>query len=129
MNYVNGLAPIVTVYGPGNLHHMTYGSSVSANAAVVGMISTPNEGTTNFLLGFSYNYPSYAFYWDGKGPAFWRISGNSTFREPVGSSWTNATGVPWGDEVILGLNVAAQASAAGNVRGAVPVFFSAEEFD
>jgi hypothetical protein len=128
MTYINGLAPIVTVSGPGNLHHLTYASVVGGTGAV-GMISTPNEGTTNFLLGFSYNYEGFAFYWDGKGPAFWRISGNSTFREPVGSSWANATGVPWGDEVILGLNVATQASAAGNVGGAVPVFFSAEEFD
>ncbi|KAJ7738924.1 hypothetical protein B0H16DRAFT_1325145 [Mycena metata] len=128
MNYVNGLAPIVTVYGPGNLHHLTYGSTVGGNGGV-GMVSTTNEGTTNFLLGFSFNYVDYAFYWDGKGPAFWRISGNSTLREPVGSSWANATGIPLGNEVILGLNVVAQAAAAGNVGGVVPVFFSAEEFD
>jgi hypothetical protein len=55
MNYLNGLAPIVTVYGPGNLHHLTYASVVGGTGAV-GMVSTTNEGTTNFLLGFSYNY-------------------------------------------------------------------------
>ncbi|KAF8195247.1 hypothetical protein K438DRAFT_1827143 [Mycena galopus ATCC 62051] len=32
----------------------------------------------------------------------------STLREPVGTSWANATSVPWGsDEVILNADVAA----------------------
>ncbi|KAJ7615840.1 hypothetical protein FB45DRAFT_873155 [Roridomyces roridus] len=113
MNYVNGLAPIVTVTGPGNLHHLTYESAVGGNGAV-GRIPTANEGTTNFLLGFSYNYRGFAFYWDGQGPAFWRISGNSSTIEPVGTSWENATGIPVGSGFQLGINVASQAAAAGN---------------
>ncbi|KAJ7615859.1 hypothetical protein FB45DRAFT_1064069 [Roridomyces roridus] len=128
VNYVNGLAPIVTVTGPGSLHHLTYESTVGGNGGV-GMITTANEGTTNFLLGFSFNYVGYAFYWDGQGPAFWRISGNSSFIEPVGTSWEDATGIPWGgNEIQLGINVASQAAAAGETGGEVPVFFSADYF-
>ncbi|KAJ6484255.1 hypothetical protein C8R45DRAFT_829899 [Mycena sanguinolenta] len=122
MSYSDGLAPIVTVHGPGNLHHLSYNSN-GGLPNVVGMIPT-NAGVgniTNFLLGFSYTYEDFAFYWDGAGPAFWRVSG-SPFAEPVGTSWTDATGVPWSNEVILGLNVETQASTAGNVGVQVIVY-------
>jgi hypothetical protein len=101
MTYTNGIAPIVTVYGPGNLHHLSYASN-GAIPNVVGKITTTAaaENRTNFLLGFSYTFTGYAFYWDGAGPAFWRVAG-SPFKEPVGTSWTDATGVPWGNEVVL----------------------------
>ncbi|KAJ7615837.1 hypothetical protein FB45DRAFT_1106531 [Roridomyces roridus] len=130
VNYLNGLAPIVTVTGPGNLHHLTYDSVPSLNGpGAVGMINTTHNGTTNFLLGFSYNYRGYAFYWDGQAPAFWRVSGNSPFIEPVGTSWENATGVPWGSsEIELGINVATQAASATKAGGEIPVFFSADYF-
>jgi hypothetical protein len=118
MSYIDGIAPIVTVYGPGSLHHLTYASN-AALPNVVGAVPTTSTGTTNFVLGFSYAYIGLAFYWDGAGDAFWRL-GNSTFREPVGTSWTNATGVPLGTEILLGINVAAQAAKA--VAGPVEVF-------
>jgi hypothetical protein len=125
MTYTNGLAPIVTVYGPGNLHHLTYGSTAGLHSGV-GMIPTANTGETNFILGFSFDFAGYAFYWEGAGPAFWRITGNSTVREPVGTSWTNATGLPWGNEIILGLNVAAQ---AGNTGEMVTVYIIPNDLD
>jgi hypothetical protein len=90
MTYTNGIAPIVTVYGPGSLHHLAYASN-AALGNVMGAVPTTSTGTTNFALGFSYTYTGYAFYWDGAGDAFWRL-GNSTLREPVGTSWANATG-------------------------------------
>ncbi|KAJ7501947.1 hypothetical protein B0H11DRAFT_690862 [Mycena galericulata] len=122
MSYTKGIAPIVTVCGPGNLHHLTY-SSVEGIENVVGAMPTTNEGTTNFLLGFAYTWRGYAFYWDGAGEASWRME-NSTVVEPVGTSWTDATGVPWGtNEIVLGLNVEAEVSTAGNVKDEVPVFF------
>ncbi|KAJ7114933.1 hypothetical protein C8R44DRAFT_676034 [Mycena epipterygia] len=127
MTYTNGLAPIVTVYGPGNLHHLSYASN-GGIPNVVGIISTKSEGTTNFLLGFTYTYTGYAFYWDGAGPAFWRVA-NSTFQEPVGTSWTDATGVPWGNEVILGLNVQAQVATAENRDNEVIVYFIPNDLD
>ncbi|KAJ7209587.1 hypothetical protein GGX14DRAFT_566090 [Mycena pura] len=127
MIYRNGIAPIVTVCGPGNLHHLTYISETNGGTAV-GMIPTASEGTTNFLLGFSQNYAGYAFYWDGAGAAFWRAA-NSTFREPVGTSWGNATSVPWAGPVVLGANVEAQAAAAGNVGEDVTVFFIPDDLD
>ncbi|KAJ7898351.1 hypothetical protein B0H13DRAFT_1884309 [Mycena leptocephala] len=110
MTYTGGIAPIVTVYGPGSLHHLAYASN-SALGNVMGAVATTSTSTTNFALGFSYTYTGYAFYWDGPGDAFWRL-GNSTLREPVGTSWANATGVPWGTEILLGVNVEAQAAKA-----------------
>ncbi|KAJ7890373.1 hypothetical protein B0H13DRAFT_2341002 [Mycena leptocephala] len=59
MTYTKGLTPVVTVYGPGNLHHLSYASSISPNA--FGMLSTTREEETNFLLGFSFSYNGYAF--------------------------------------------------------------------
>ncbi|KAJ7605164.1 hypothetical protein FB45DRAFT_953922 [Roridomyces roridus] len=94
------------------------------------MISTAKDGETDFLLGFSYNYRDYAFYWDGEGPAFWRRSGEDTAFNQVGNSWANATGLPWGSsEVILGLNVATQAAAASNGAGEVTVYYSPAYFN
>ncbi|KAJ7864646.1 hypothetical protein B0H13DRAFT_1637615 [Mycena leptocephala] len=113
MVYTHGIAPIVTVCGPGNLHHLTYISETNGGIAV-GMMPTTSEGTTNFLLSFSQNYAGYAFYWGGAGPAFWR-AGDSTFTEPVGTSWANATSVPWVGSVVLGANVEAEVAAAGDV--------------
>ncbi|KAJ7429318.1 hypothetical protein B0H11DRAFT_2146446 [Mycena galericulata] len=107
MSYTNGIAPIVTVYGPGNLHHLTYTSAAGLGNAV-GLMPTTSTGTTNFLLGFSFDWRDYAFYWDGAGKAFWRMA-NSTAVEPVGTSWADATGVA--------------VSTAGNVGADVPVFF------
>ncbi|KAJ6580752.1 hypothetical protein B0H19DRAFT_1251052 [Mycena capillaripes] len=127
MIYKGGIAPIVTVCGPGNLHHLTYQSATNGGTAV-GMIPTTNEGITNFLLSFSQNYRAYAFYWDGEGPAFWR-AGNSTVREAVGTSWANATSVPINEPFVEGVNVEAQAAAAGNVGQTVTVFFIPHDLD
>ncbi|KAJ7176888.1 hypothetical protein C8R46DRAFT_46012 [Mycena filopes] len=124
MTYTNGIAPIVTVYGPGSLHHLSYASNAGI-PNVVGKIPTTaknDTAVTNFLLGFSYTWTGYAFYWDGPGQAFWRVAG-SPFVEPVGTSWTTATGVPWGNEVVLGLNVQAQVATAENRDNEVTVFF------
>ncbi|KAJ7737065.1 hypothetical protein B0H16DRAFT_1695163 [Mycena metata] len=125
MTYTSGLAPIVTVTGPGNLHHLSYASN-GGIPNVVGkiptMATTGAYNTTNFLLGFSYTYTGYAFYWDGTGPAFWRVE-DSPFTEPVGTSWASATGVPYGSEIVLGLNVEAQVASAENRDNEVTVFF------
>jgi hypothetical protein len=130
MTYTNGIAPIVTVYGPGNLHHLSYASNGGIPNVVgkIPTIATSSENATNFLLGFSYTFTGYAFYWDGAGPAFWRV-GNSPFREPVGTSWTAATSVPWGNEVILGANVQAQAATAVNRDNEVTAFFIPNDLD
>ncbi|KAJ7476676.1 hypothetical protein FB451DRAFT_1243747 [Mycena latifolia] len=127
MTYTNGIAPIVTVYGPGNLHHLSYASN-GRIPNVVGVIPTTSEGTSNLLLGFSYTFTGFAFYWDGTGPAFWRM-GNSTFREPVGTSWTDATSVPWGNEIVLGANVQAQVATAVNRDHEVTAFFIPDDLD
>ncbi|KAJ7615990.1 hypothetical protein FB45DRAFT_935076 [Roridomyces roridus] len=113
MDYVNGVAPIVTTFGPGTLHHLTYGITFSNMQAVTGSLSTSDEGATHWVLGFSYYFSGFAFYWDGPGEAFFRL-GNSTATEAVGNSWTNATGVPSNGEIILGLNVASTAATAAN---------------
>ncbi|KAJ7500901.1 hypothetical protein B0H11DRAFT_769730 [Mycena galericulata] len=112
-NYWNGIAPILTAYGPGNVHHLSYASPSLSN--VVGQLPTPTTAcnTTNFLLGFVYDYTGYSFYWDGEGPAFWRMADSSS-NEPVGTSWANATSVPWGTGVTLGADVRAQVSTAVN---------------
>ncbi|KAJ7476679.1 hypothetical protein FB451DRAFT_979743, partial [Mycena latifolia] len=119
MTYTNGIAPIVTVYGPGNLHHLSYASN-GGIPNVVGIIPTASEGTSNFLLGFSYTFTGYAFYWDGTG----MLSVNLSFMlEPVGTSWTDATSVPWGNEIVLGANVQAQVATAVNRDHEVTAFF------
>ncbi|KAJ7983241.1 hypothetical protein DFH06DRAFT_1172747 [Mycena polygramma] len=73
-NYWNGLAPIVTAYGPGNLHHLAYASDLgAAGPNTAGKLPAPantTEDKTHFVVGFSYGYTGYAFYWDGEGPAF-----------------------------------------------------------
>ncbi|KAJ7234066.1 hypothetical protein C8J57DRAFT_1071743 [Mycena rebaudengoi] len=127
MIYRQGIAPIVTGCGPGTLHHLTY-MPASNGGSAVGILPTANEGTTNFLLGFSFNYAGYAFYWDGAGPAFWR-AGNSTVKEPVGTSWANATSIPFNKPFVLGVNVQANVAAAGNVGETVTVFFIPEDLD
>ncbi|KAK6980745.1 hypothetical protein R3P38DRAFT_2808984 [Favolaschia claudopus] len=71
------------------------------------------NAVTNFLLGFAYSFTGYAFYWDGAGPAFWRVAG-SQFVEPVRTSWSAATGVPWGNQIDLGLNVESEVATAAN---------------
>ncbi|KAJ7615989.1 hypothetical protein FB45DRAFT_841639 [Roridomyces roridus] len=113
MDYCDGLAPIVTTFGPGNLHHLAYSGGISGMQAVTGFLSTSTEGASYFLLGYSYYYAGFAFYWDGAGEAFFRL-GNSTAPQAVGNSWTNATGVPENGEIILGLNVASTAASAAN---------------
>jgi hypothetical protein len=129
MTYTNGLAPIVTVYGPGNLHHLSYNSN-NALPNAVGTITTNAvaDNKTHFLLGFSYTFTGYAFYWDGAGPAFWRVAG-SPFTEPVGTSWADATGVPWGTEVVLGENVQAQVATAVNRDNQVIAFIIPDDLD
>ncbi|KAF7371347.1 hypothetical protein MSAN_00770800 [Mycena sanguinolenta] len=132
MTYTNGIAPIVTVYGPGNLHHLSYASN-GGIPNVVGIMPTPASVTsennvTNFLLGFSYTYTGYSFYWDGKGPAFWRNAG-SIFTEPVGTSWSAATSALWGNEVILGADVTAQVATAENRDNEVIVFIIPDDLD
>jgi hypothetical protein len=131
MTYTNGIAPIVTVYGPGNLHHLSYASN-GGIPNVVGKMPVPttatSENKTNFLLGFSYTFTGYSFYWDGAGPAFWRVAGSS-FTEPVGTSWTDATSVLWGSEVILGANVAAQVTSAVNRDNEVIAFIIPDNLD
>ncbi|KAJ7643561.1 hypothetical protein FB45DRAFT_278011 [Roridomyces roridus] len=122
MDYVGGVAPIVTTFGPGNLHHIAYDPNTAGFRSVIGFIPTTNELATNFVLGFSYGFNSYAFYWDGAGDAFWRL-GNSSLVEPVGNSWANATGVPFNGEVILGVNVESQvASSVNNGDGRIVVY-------
>ncbi|KAJ7643551.1 hypothetical protein FB45DRAFT_861173 [Roridomyces roridus] len=90
MDYIGGVAPIVTTFGPGNLHHLAYGPLASTTGLpdIAGFVPTSNEGTSHFLLGFSYAYAG------------------------VGNSWTNATGVPANGQIVLGLNVASTAAAA-----------------
>ncbi|KAJ7101808.1 hypothetical protein C8R44DRAFT_641388, partial [Mycena epipterygia] len=94
---------------------------------VIGMIPTTSEGSTN-LLGWSQNYGGYAFYWDGAGPAFWR-AGDSTVRQPVGTSWTNATSVPFGLPVVQGANVEAQVAVAANGGEVITVFYIPADLD
>ncbi|KAJ6477750.1 hypothetical protein C8R45DRAFT_1076915 [Mycena sanguinolenta] len=127
MSYGNGIAPIVTVCGPGNLHHLTYQSATNGGPAV-GMIPVATNGTTSLLLGFSQNYAGYAFYWDGAVPAFWR-EGNSTVREPVGTSWANATSIPFTAPVAQGVNVEAQVAVTENIGGRITVFFIPDDLD
>ncbi|KAJ7608223.1 hypothetical protein FB45DRAFT_389511 [Roridomyces roridus] len=113
VNYVGGVAPIVTTFGPGNLHHLAYAAGLSGLIPVTGFVPTSNEGASRFLMGFAYEYTGFAFYWDGAGPASFRL-GSSTQTNAVGNSWTNATGVPSDGEIILGLNIASTAAAAQN---------------
>ncbi|KAJ7747122.1 hypothetical protein DFH07DRAFT_962592 [Mycena maculata] len=128
LNFINGVAPIVTVSGPGNLHHLSY-ASVTGLQNTVGIMPTTNQGTTNFLLGFSYTFTEYAFYWDGAGEAFWRLE-NSSFVEPVGASWADATGVTWGNnEIILGVNVEDEVTDAVNRDNEVIVYFIPNNLD
>ncbi|KAJ7767721.1 hypothetical protein B0H16DRAFT_1686673 [Mycena metata] len=126
--YTQGRAPIVTVYGVGNLHHLTYDSHTNGGT-VFGMLPTTSESTTNFLLGFSQNYGGYAFYWDGEGEAFWRVGLNSTERLPVGTSWQDATSVWFGESPILGVNVEADVAAAGNGGEGITVYYVPNDLD
>ncbi|KAJ7612666.1 hypothetical protein FB45DRAFT_939511 [Roridomyces roridus] len=68
-DYLNGVAPIVTTFGPGNLHHLAYAPQISSMININGVVPTSNQGATNFVLGFSYYYEGFAFYWDGAGEA------------------------------------------------------------
>ncbi|KAF7326764.1 hypothetical protein MVEN_02595400 [Mycena venus] len=116
MTYTNAMAPILTVYGPGNLHHIAYASNQGIENLVANLpITAGIDNRTDIILGFSYSYNGFAFYWDGAGTAFWRIAASSPFTEPVGTSWANATSIPWGTEVVLGADVRAEVSAAGNL--------------
>ncbi|KAJ7722696.1 hypothetical protein B0H16DRAFT_1334592 [Mycena metata] len=126
--YGQGLAPIVTVYGAGNLHHPTY-QSATIGGTVFGTIPATSEGTTNFLLGWSLNYRSYAFYWDGVGEAFWRVGLNSTERLPVGTSWQDATSVWFGESAILGVNVEADVATSGNAGEGITVYYMPKDLD
>ncbi|KAK6980693.1 hypothetical protein R3P38DRAFT_3117674 [Favolaschia claudopus] len=132
MTYINGIAPIVTVRGPGNLHHLSYNSN-GGIVNCVGIMPAPvaaneNNTVTNFLLGFAYSFTGYAFYWDGAGPAFWRIAG-SPFTEPVGTSWSAATGVPWGSQIDLGINVESEVATAANEDNEVIVYIIPGDLD
>ncbi|KAJ7661333.1 hypothetical protein DFH06DRAFT_1399162 [Mycena polygramma] len=109
-NYWNGLAPIETYTTSPTL------PTSPGQPNTVGKLLAPantTEDKSHFVVGSSYGYTGYAFYWDGAGPAFWHVGG-STLAEPVGTSWTDATSVPWGTEVISGANVQAQAQTAVN---------------
>ncbi|KAK6978092.1 hypothetical protein R3P38DRAFT_2720330 [Favolaschia claudopus] len=132
MPYTNGIAPIVTVRGAGNLHHLSYGSD-GGIVNCVGIMPAPvaandTNTVTNFLLGFAYSFEGFAFYWDGAGSAFWRIAG-SPFTEPVGTSWSAATGVPWGSQIILGLNVQSEVAKAANEDNEVIVYIIPKDLD
>ncbi|KAJ7642031.1 hypothetical protein FB45DRAFT_901636 [Roridomyces roridus] len=115
-DYVGGVAPVVTTYGPGNLHHLTYAATATGIAAVQGFVPTTNENASYFLCGFSYYYSGFAFYWDGPGEAFFRL-GESTTTQAVGNSWSNATGAPAAGGIQLRLNVASIAASAQNHGG------------
>ncbi|KAJ7606926.1 hypothetical protein FB45DRAFT_1068183 [Roridomyces roridus] len=82
-DYLNGVAPIITTFGPGNLHHLAYAPQISSMININGVVPISNQGATNFVLGFSYYYEGFAFYWDGAGEASFRL-GNSTETLAVG---------------------------------------------
>lgn len=121
LSYENGIAPIVTACGSGNLHHLSYNSN-NGQPNYVGKQPVPTG--TDVVLGFSLAFLGYGFYWDGTCPAFWHMAGSDEIL-PVGTSWTNATLVPWGStEIVLGGNVQAQANSAVVHDNIITVYFT-----
>lgn len=99
----------VTTMGPGKLTLLTYGGS-SANH--IGAKSTNNSSKTRWMIGFSHNYTRFAFIWEGKGEAVYRV-GSSLVTTPVGTSWTAASLMDWGTGKIT------RADVSSNILGAI----------
>ncbi|KAJ7615988.1 hypothetical protein FB45DRAFT_1008191 [Roridomyces roridus] len=132
MDYVGGVAPIRGSqsrrfsrdyghdYGPWIMSFCAYLAEENPDGTTAWppLQDLSPEGTSHWVLGFSYYYEDFVFYWDGAGEAFFRL-GDSTATLAVGNSWNNATGVPANGEIILGLNVASTAAGASN-RGDGP---------
>ena len=94
---------LVTTEGPGKLYLYSYGGSGSF-IGVYGFVETTRPGVSHFIISHSYNLIKYAFIWDGKGKAEFRI-GQQPEKKPVGRNWNEASWLQWGDTEIWPLEV------------------------
>ena len=99
----------VHAWGKGKLHLLSYGGLSGSFPPHVGSKSTPNDvGPTQFIVGFSHGYMSFAIYWEGEGDAYLRIGTEPTLIT-IGKSWETATLAPYEGSAL----------STGNVRNIV----------
>jgi len=114
---------IVTTSGTGNLHLLTYNdpSAPIGLQSYKGSKATTNAGKTHWLISFSYNYNYFAFIWDGKGEAVYRV-GTGLLTNSVGTDWTKASTVTLGNPGVGQADVSNQAKTATVRDATTPVW-------
>ena len=128
--FSHGEGILVTTDGPGKLHLYTYGAS---NPKLVylpgqfGFVETTRNGVSHFIISHSYYFTKYAFYWDGKGPAEFRI-GQRPEKKHVGKDWNHSSWLKLGDKDIWPLEVSPNYfQGAVNKRNQITCFLLPED--
>jgi hypothetical protein len=103
---------LILTEGPGKLNLLSYGSNAGIRNHV-GAKTTSKTGETRWVIGHSYTFTRFAFYWDGAGQAYARI-GNSYATTPVGKSWKAASQANWGATSLITADVTAEVATAVN---------------
>ncbi|KIJ53145.1 hypothetical protein M422DRAFT_85738, partial [Sphaerobolus stellatus SS14] len=113
-----GRGILVTTHGPGQLHIYTYFAQKPGGPLIpgghLGFLQAHSEGISRFIIGKSYNYTHFAFYWHGKGHAEYSV-GDLPQKHRVGRNWATSSFWHTGYWYILPLEVT-QAYFAGAVN-------------
>ncbi|KIJ53139.1 hypothetical protein M422DRAFT_155324 [Sphaerobolus stellatus SS14] len=92
LNHGRGI--LVTTHGPGQLHIYTYFAMPPGRPLIhggpVGFLQTQSQGISRFIIGKSYDYTHFAFFWNGKGHAEYSV-GDLPQKHPVGRSWATSS--------------------------------------
>ncbi|KIJ53189.1 hypothetical protein M422DRAFT_42948 [Sphaerobolus stellatus SS14] len=102
--YNDGEAVFVITRGQGKLHHFSYEPTRHEIHPHVGYLEITNEGTTRIVVGHSYLYHQFAFYWEGQQDASYCI-GDTSEVHPVGNSWSDACGIALNDTAVSKIDV------------------------
>ena len=86
----NGRGIMVTTHGPGKLHLYTYISTKPGVGGHYGFLETHSPGISRFVIGKSYDYTHFAFFWDGKGNAQYSV-GDLPQKHVVGHNWATSS--------------------------------------
>lgn len=91
--FKDGRGILVTTHGPGKLHLYTYFPDASAKNIATGYqgaLETHNHGVTRFMIGKSYTFTHFGFYWEGHGQAEYSV-GPLPEKHKVGRSWSDSS--------------------------------------
>ncbi|KIJ53140.1 hypothetical protein M422DRAFT_42925 [Sphaerobolus stellatus SS14] len=110
--FQDGNTILVIPHGPGKLHLFSWGSTEFQKRG--GFVGAHRQGKSRFVIGFSYSFTHYAFFWEGEGEAHYRTSNDRTLH-PVGKTWKHAIAVEMGKHQPVEMEVTAEMLRGANL--------------